>query len=66
MANDYIFRRNMEAAIERYGKRLQGGHCTLDEYNKLVAWEKKNYESGNRLYAERLAKALTPNPRWYC
>jgi hypothetical protein len=25
----------------------------------------KNYRAGGVLYAERLAKALTPNPKWF-
>lgn len=54
----------MESAIARYRKRHANGHCSNEELKRLIAWEKKNYEGGGRLYAERLAKALTPNPRW--
>jgi hypothetical protein len=60
-----ILKRNMDAAIARYTKRYQNGYCTLEELQRMITWEKKNYESGGRLYAERLAKALTPNPNWY-
>lgn len=60
-----ILKKNMEDAIARYRLRYQNGHCTYEEMQKLIAWEKKNYESGGRLYAERLAKALTPNWKWY-
>lgn len=56
---------NMDNAIARYTKRYQNGHCTSEELQRLIAWEKKNYESGGRLYAERLAKALAPNPKWF-
>lgn len=59
-----LLRENMENAIKRYRKRYEGGHCTYEEYVRLVEWEKKNYESGGVLYADKLAKALTPNPRW--
>ena len=55
----------MENAIARYTKRHQNGHCTYKELQRLIAWERKNYESGGRLYAERLAKALEPNCKWY-
>ena len=58
-------KRNMDNAIARYTKRYQNGHCTSEELQRLIACEKKNYESGGRLYAERLAKALTPNPKWF-
>lgn len=57
-------RENMENAIKRYKKRYDGGHCTYEEYQRLVEWEKKNYESGGVLYADKLAKALTPNFKW--
>ena len=59
-----ILRKNMEDAIARFQKRYTGGYCTYDEMQRLIEWEKKNYESGGKLYAERLAKALTPNVRW--
>lgn len=55
----------MDNAIARYTKRYQNGHCTSEELQRMITWEKKNYESGGRLYAERLAKALTPNPKWF-
>lgn len=60
-----VLKRNMDDAIARYTKRYQNGHCTSEELQRLIAWERKNYESGGRLYAERLAKALTPNWKWY-
>lgn len=60
-----ILKRNMDDAIARYTKRYQNGHCTSEELQRLIAWERKNYESGGKLYAERLAKALTPNPKWF-
>jgi hypothetical protein len=59
-----LLRENMENAIKRYRKRYEGGHCTYEEYVRLVEWEKKNYESGGVLYADKLAKALTPNFKW--
>lgn len=60
-----ILKRNMDDAIARYRKRYQNGHCTSEELQRLIAWEQKNYESGGRLYAKRLATALTPNPKWF-
>lgn len=60
-----VLRKNMESAIARYKLRYQNGHCTSEELQSLIAWEEKNYRSGGRLYAERLVKALTPNPKWY-
>lgn len=59
-----ILRKNMKDAIARYQKRYAGGHITYKEMQRLIEWEKKNYESGGKLYAERLAKALTPNVLW--
>lgn len=60
-----ILKKNMESAIARYTRGFQNGHLTAKELQRLIAWEKKNYESGGRIYAERLAKALTPNWKWY-
>ena len=60
-----ILKKNMESAIARYTLRYQNGHCTAKELQDLIAWEKKNYKSGGRIYAERLTKALTPNWEWY-
>ena len=60
-----ILKRNMDDAIARYTKRYQNGYCTCEELQRLITWEEKNYESGGRLYAERLAKALAPNPKWF-
>lgn len=60
-----ILKKNAETAIARYQKRHQNGHCTYEELQRLIEWEKKNYESGGELYARKLAMALTPNPNWH-
>lgn len=57
--------KNYADSLERLTNRYRVGMITEREYNRLLDWEKKNYESGGRLYAERLAKALTPNPKWF-
>lgn len=57
--------KNYADSLERLTNRYRSGMITEREYNRLLDWERKNYESGGRLYAERLAKALTPNPRWF-
>ena len=56
--------KNYADSLKRIAERYRSGSITEREYNRLMEWERKNYESGGRLYAERLAKALTPNPRW--
>lgn len=61
---DAILKKNMEESIKRYNKRLQAGQIDYKEYQRLCDWEKRNYESGGVLYAEKIAKALTPNPFW--
>lgn len=57
--------KNYADSLQRLTNRYRVGSITEREYNRLLDWERKNYESGGRLYAERLAKALTPNPRWF-
>lgn len=57
--------KNYADSLKRLTNRYRSGMITEREYNRLLDWEKKNYESGGRLYAERLAKALTPNPKWF-
>ena len=57
--------KNYADNLKRLTNRYRSGSITEREYNRLLDWERKNYESGGRLYAERLAKALTPNPRWF-
>ena len=46
---------------ERYEKR----GISEKELLSAMKFNLKNYRSGGMLYAERLAKALTPNPNWY-
>lgn len=57
--------KNYRDNLYRLNIRYRSGAITEREYNRLLEWERKNFESGGRLYAERLAKALTPNPRWF-
>lgn len=57
--------KNYADSLKRLTNRYRSGMITEREYNRLLNWERKNYESGGRLYAERLAKALTPNPKWF-
>lgn len=69
MGNDkdlkQLLRKKADENIARYKRRLTNGHCTLQEYESLVRFEERNVESGGLLYAERLSKALSPNPRWF-
>ncbi len=51
-------KRNMDASIERYRKRVQIGGMTTEEFERACEWARKNYESGNVLYAYKLAKAF--------
>lgn len=55
---------NYRNNLYRLNIRYRSGAISEREYNRLVEWQRKNFESGGRLYAENLAKALTPNPRW--
>ena len=57
--------KNYADNLKRLTNRDGSGVITEREYKRLLEWERKNFESGGRLYAERLAKALTPNPRWF-
>lgn len=57
--------KNYADSLQRLTNRYRVGSITEREYNRLLDWERKNYESGGRLYAECLAKALTPNPKWF-
>lgn len=57
--------KNYADSLQRLTNRYRSGSITEREYNRLLDWERKNYESGGRLYVERLAKALTPNPKWF-
>lgn len=57
--------KNYSDSLKRLTNRYRSGMITEREYNRLLNWERKNYESGGRLYAERLARALTPNPKWF-
>lgn len=57
--------KNYADSLRRLTNRYRSGSITEMEYERLLNWERRNYESGGRLYAERLAKALTPNPRWF-
>lgn len=57
--------KNYADSLRRLTNRYRSGSITEREYNRLLDWERKNYESGGRLYAERLAKALTPNLKWF-
>lgn len=57
--------KNYADSLKRLNNRYRSGAISEREYNRLLEWERKNFESGGRLYAERLAKALTPNPRWF-
>ena len=56
--------KNYADSLKRLTLRYRSGVISEREYNSLLDWERKNFESGGRLYAERLAKALTPNPKW--
>lgn len=51
--------------IARHYKKYNGGHISEEKLQELIDFENKNFESGGKLYAERLAKALTPNSKWY-
>lgn len=57
--------KNYADSLKRLTNRYRSGMITEREYNRLLNWERKNYESGGRLYSERLARALTPNPKWF-
>lgn len=57
--------KNYADSLKRLTNRYRSGAISEREYNRLLERERKNFESGGRLYAERLAKALTPNPKWF-
>lgn len=43
---------------DRAYKRYQNGQMTSEEYESLCEWEDKNLESGNLLYALKMARAM--------
>ena len=59
-----VLLRNYQDSLNRLYKRYQMGVISREKYERDCDWERRNYESGGKLYEERLTKALTPNPRW--
>lgn len=57
-------KKNYEDALKRLDRRYELGVISKEKYLADKDWERRNYESGNRLFAERLARALTPKNSW--
>ena len=50
--------KNAQDSKDRAYKRYQNGQMTWEEYESLCEWEDKNMESGNLLYAYKMAKTM--------
>lgn len=50
--------KNAQSSKDRAYKRYQNGQMTWKEYESLCEWEDKNMESGNLLYALKMAKTM--------
>lgn len=55
---------NYQDNLDRLYIRYQAGVISREQYERDCDWARRNYESGGKLYEEKLMKALTPNPRW--
>jgi len=49
---------------KRYKERIKRGNMTPKEMMDMQKFDIKNDRSDGKIYADRLKKALTPNPKW--
>lgn len=50
--------KNAQDSKDRAYKRYSSGLMTWEEYGRLCEWEDKNLESGNLLYALKMARTM--------